>query len=98
MFKSFDSDGNVTYFPELQKSGNAKFLVPVVRQPELTFYTRFGNVFVLLCGIIFVCGGGVALSRAVLFSRAVIDPVQAERERIRTAFLRSGEAGEEKRK
>ena len=70
--------------------------MPVQRQPELTFYTRFGDVFVLLCGILFVCGSGVALSRAVLFSRAVINPVQAERDRIRTAFLHSGDDGEKR--
>jgi len=87
VFKTFDSNGDATYYPERQKSGNAKFIVPVPRGPELTFYTRFGNIFVLLCAIIFACGAGTAMARAFLFARVVMDPIQAERERIRTAFI-----------
>lgn len=56
--------------PGLKKSGSKKFIVPVPQKHTLTFYTRYGNIFILFLSLIAVCGFGFAVYRKVQFRRA----------------------------
>jgi len=38
--------------PTQRGSGTAVFKVNIQENPELTFYTKYGNIFILICGII----------------------------------------------
>ncbi len=76
--------------PAYRKSGVAKFNVRFPLHPEPTFYTVYGDVFVLLCGFVFLIGAGIAVFRHYLFYREINDPLEAERNRIRENFLNSG--------
>ena len=44
--------GNLIPDPTKRGSGAAIFNVEILKKPKLTFYTKYGNVFILLCGII----------------------------------------------
>lgn len=87
--KTYASDGSVTFDPGRKISGNAKFIVPVPVNPEMTFYTVFGDVFVLFCAFLMLAGLGFSAYRAYLFARALHDPLTADREKIRAEFLAS---------
>ncbi len=89
VFKNYDSSGDVKFDPERKGSGNAKFIVPVPVNQEMTFYTLFGDVFVLFCGLLMLTGFAVAGHKAYRFARGLLDPLAAERERIRAEFLAS---------
>lgn len=89
--KRYDSEGNAILSPGIKKSEAGVFLVRVQDEPVQTFYTRFGNVFVLLCGLIFLMTGGTAVFQAYLTWRRENDPLRSELERIRDEFLNSEE-------
>ena len=42
--------------PTKRGAGAATFNVKIQKNPSLTFYTKYGNVFILICGIISVIG------------------------------------------
>lgn len=89
IFKRYDNNGDVLFEPARKGSGNAKFIVPVPVKQEMTFYTLFGDVFVLFCGILMLTGFGIAGYKAYRFANGLHDPLAAERERIRAEFLAS---------
>lgn len=91
--KRYDNEGNVILNPGIKKSESGVFLVRVQNQPQQTFYTRYGNVFVLLCGLIFLLAGGTAVFQAYLTWRNENDPLRSELERVRNEFLNSKEPG-----
>lgn len=91
--KRYDADGNVILNPGIKKSESGVFLVRVKDTPAQTFYTRFGNVFVLLCGFIFLLCGGTAVFQAYLTWRRENDPLRSELERVRSEFLNSEDTG-----
>lgn len=91
--KRYDNEGNVILSPGIKTSDSAVFLVRVQNKPVETFYTRFGNVFVLLCGLIFLLSGGTAVFQAYLTWRRENDPLRSELERVRDEFLNSKEPG-----
>lgn len=93
VFKTFDRDGNRLFHPERKSSGSAKFLVPVEQEPQMTFYTMYGDVFVLFCVILAVCGFGFAAVRAWNFYRDRNDPLAEKRRQLREDFLKSGAKG-----
>ena len=43
------------------------FRVPVPVNPKLTFYTRFGNLFIVLCAFLAFCGFAAAFINWKLF-------------------------------
>ena len=43
------------------------FRVPVPVNPRLTFYTRFGNLFIVLCAFLAFCGFAAAFINWKLF-------------------------------
>ena len=87
VFKRYDNNGDAIFDPARKGSGNAKFIVPVPVKQEMTFYTLFGDIFVLFCGLLMLTGFGVAGHKAYRFARGLHDPLAAERERIRAEFL-----------
>ena len=89
VFKHYDNSGDALFDPARKGSGNAKFIVPVPVKQEMTFYTLFGDVFVLFCGLLMVAGFSVAGYKAYRFANSLHDPLTAERERIRAEFLAS---------
>lgn len=90
VFKSYDSDGTAIFDPARKASGQVKFIVPVPVKQEMTFYTMFGDVFVLFCGLLLLICFGFAGYKAYRFARGILDPLTLERERIRAEFLASG--------
>lgn len=57
VFKKTDpDDGSFLPDPGRKGKGGAKFLIPLLKHPEITFYTRFGDLFVLICWLIFGAG------------------------------------------
>ncbi|MBO5960000.1 MAG: apolipoprotein N-acyltransferase, partial [Lentisphaeria bacterium] len=89
--KRYNNDGSVVFDPGRKVSGSAKFIVPVPLDPVMTFYTMYGDVFVLLCGFFLMTGFGIAGYRAYRFAHLLHDALAAERERIRAEFLASGD-------
>lgn len=89
VFKQFASNGDVIFQPERKKSGSAKFIVPVPRRPVQTFYTRYGDMFVLLCGMIAAVGITFTLIKWFQFSQSILSKIDEERQRIRENFKKS---------
>lgn len=87
IFKDTASDGTTVFHPEVRRRGAAKFVIDVPRQPRPTLYTLYGDWFVALCGAFFISGLTVVLLRHFLFARSLNDPFDAERRRMREAFL-----------
>ena len=56
--------------PGLKKAGSTKFTVPVPLNHKMTFYTRYGNVFVFFCIILTIAGFGFALYQKYQFRKA----------------------------
>ena len=53
LFHRYDSKTKTMLpYPDKRGQGTAIFNVRVQKNPSLTFYTKYGNVFILLCGII----------------------------------------------
>ena len=53
IFRERDADGNPVCDWSRRGSGVGLFPVSLIKQPPLTFYTRFGDLFILFCGMIF---------------------------------------------
>lgn len=64
--------------PGLKKSGSKKFIVPVPQKHEMTFYTRYGNLFVLLCSLLAFCGFGFAMYQKMQLRRAFAKSLTVE--------------------
>jgi apolipoprotein N-acyltransferase len=47
-----DEFGNMVLAPEVATRGYAEFKATIEENPPLTFYTKFGDVFLLFCGVI----------------------------------------------
>ena len=52
IFFKENSDGKLVVDPAHKGRGTAVFNLSIDKNPKLTFYTKYGNVFILLCGII----------------------------------------------
>ena len=82
------SSGRFENAPGMKVSDASKFAVSVHPNPPKTFYTRFGDVFVLVCFFIFMAGVATSFIRRCGFFLNVTNPIILERERIRNDFLK----------
>ena len=90
VFKTPDpDDGSFLPDPGRKAKGAVKFPVSVPIHPEPTFYTRFGDLFVLFCWLIF----GSAVLRALFakyqFRFRFGQPFREQEEKLREEFLKS---------
>jgi apolipoprotein N-acyltransferase len=46
-------DDGIILKPELQSRAFAKFEITVAKNPSLTFYSRYGDVFIFICSLVF---------------------------------------------
>lgn len=60
-------DGKIVFAPELRGRASGIFTLRLQRQPEPTFYTRFGNLFIALCWIL--CITGTAMTVVVWYRK-----------------------------
>lgn len=85
--KRNDPQGNEILMPEVKVPGASKILVPIQANHKPTFYTLYGNVFVLACGI-----GGFLIFLIALFRwKAVNSEAMRSMEDAREAFRKSME-------
>ena len=90
VFKKTDpDDGSFLPDPGHKGKGAARFLVPLRKHPEITFYTRFGDLFVFVCWLIF----GAGLLRAAFakyhFRFRFGQSFREQEEKLRKEFLES---------
>ncbi len=89
IFKQFNHDGSMTFSPERKGSGSEKFIVPVPVHPELTFYTKYGDLFVGFCLMLFIAGMVCTITRQINYSQVILSPFLKKQEEIRREFLDS---------
>ena len=90
VFKKTDPvDGSFLPDPGRKGKGAARFLVSLRKHPEPTFYTRFGDLFVLLCWLIFGSGILRALFAKYQFRFRFGQPFREQEEALRKEFLES---------
>ena len=73
--------------PGRKGSGTAKFIVPVPRKHKPTFYTTYGDVFVLFCWILAAAGFLAALISRLGDRKRFGESVDDRRKRLRESFL-----------
>ena len=90
VFKKPDpDDGSFLPDPGRKGKGAAKFLVPLQKHPGTTFYTRFGDLFVLLCWLIFGAGVLRAAFAKYRFRSLFGRSFREQEEKLRKDFLES---------
>lgn len=90
VFKKTDpDDGSFLPDPGRKGKGAAKFLVPLRKHPELTFYTRFGDLFVLFCWLLFAAALLRALFAKFQFRSLFGASFREQEEKLRKEFLES---------
>ena len=87
--KSDPADGSFLPDPGRKGKGAAKFLVPLRKHPEPTFYTKFGDLFVLLCWLIFGAGLLRAAFAKYQFRFRFGQTFREQEEKLRKDFLES---------
>lgn len=88
--RTYLPDGTMELSPGLKQSQSTKFAVAVPRNYKPTFYVIYGDIFVLLCWIVFTAGTIYALILRAFYWRSLKHPVEDVREKIRREFLESG--------
>ncbi len=91
VFKEFTPAGDAVFHPGRKGSGAEKFIVPVETEPELTFYTRYGDAFAGLCFMLFAAGLCLTLAKQAKYAGLLSAPLEEKRNRIRMKFMESGE-------
>ena len=90
VFKKTDpDDGSFLPDPGRKGKGAARFLVPLRKHPEPTFYTRFGDLFVLTCWLIFGAGVLRAAFAKYQFRSLFGRSFREQEEKLRKEFLES---------
>ncbi len=87
VFKHFANDGSVTFQPERKGSGAEKFIVPVPLQPQLTFYTRYGDWFVGVCLMVLLTGIFYTVSKQIRYAGILLKPLEEKQRQIRQSYI-----------
>ncbi len=88
IFRRTDPEtGELLPDPGRKGAGAAKFIVPVPKKHTQTFYTRYGNVFVFFCWLLFAAGLFTALIRKFEFRKKFTESLEEKQQELRKKFL-----------
>ncbi len=89
VFRKQTPEGDSIPDPGQKGAGAGKFIVPLLKKARPTFYTLYGDVFVLFCGLLTLAGFSVAFWQKYDFRKRFAASFEDDREKLRQDFLNS---------
>lgn len=87
IFTRYDEKkGRNVLMPELKQAGAEKFTFELPIEHTPTFYMLYGNIFVLICWIVFGAGALTALFRWKKVADGILKPLEDKKEELRASM------------